>query len=94
MSRTLHVCDGGELDLRIYPNPSIRNDLQYVLPGSMDGLLYKNYRPKVWRRNTLRDTKMVKVSSRRPLTSRDIVGHREVVGAVRNQKLFYEMFVK
>jgi hypothetical protein len=93
-SRTLYVCDGGEMDLRIYPNPSIRNDLQYVLPGNMDGLLYKNYRPKVWRRNTLRDTKMVKMSSRRPLTRRDIVGHREVVGAVRNQKLFYEMFVK
>jgi hypothetical protein len=82
------------MNLRLYPNPSIRNDLQYVLPGNMDGLLYKNYRPKVWRRNRLQDTKMVKVLSKRPLTQRDIVGHREVSDAVRNQKMFFEMFVR
>jgi hypothetical protein len=70
--------------------------MAYTLPGQMDGLLYKNYRPKLWRRNRLDDTKMVSLSNhtQRHLTKKDIVGHGEVHDAVRNQQMFYKMFVE
>jgi hypothetical protein len=93
-ARVLEVCDGGEIDLRLYPNPSIRNDLQFTLPGQMDGLLYKNYRPKLWRCNRIDDTKLMRITAGRPLTSRGIVGHLEVKEAVQHQNMFYQMFVK
>jgi hypothetical protein len=93
-ARSFPVCDGGTIDLRIYPNPSIRNDLQYTLPGNMDGLLFKNYRPKLWRRNRLDDCDLVKSKQiRRPLTHRGIVGHGEVNDCVNHQDLFFQMFV-
>jgi hypothetical protein len=93
-ARLLDVCDGGNIDLRLYPNPSIRNDIQFTLPGQMDGLLYKNYRPKLWRCNKISDTKTIKITSGRPLTSRGIVGHLECKEAVQHQNMFYQMFVK
>jgi hypothetical protein len=93
-ARKFTVCDGGEIDLRLYPNPSIRNDLQFTLPGQMDGLLYKNYRPKLWRCNRIDDTKLMRITAGRPLTSRGIVGHLEVKEAVQHQNMFYQMFVK
>jgi hypothetical protein len=96
VARDFEVCDGGQVDLRIYPNPSIRNDLAFVLPlEGTDGLLYKNYRPKLWRRNLLKDIKTVKFGKRRrKLTQRDILGHGEVVDTIRHQNLFYNLFQK
>ena len=100
VGRTLQLGPGVQLELRKYENPQI--DTQVLLhmtrhvPADTDGLLYRNYRPKLFRLNSLVDTtpRTRHLSISRPLQCRSIVGRTENRDSVLHPRLFASLMAR
>ena len=100
-SRTLWFDNCNKIEVRIYDNKQILNALVWTLPsyspGFVDGLLYKNYRPKIFdssgkhKKNPFIPVP-TKTGGHRILTTKSIVGHREESASVLQPTLFNKMF--
>lgn len=98
VSRTLVLpARVGFLEIRIYSNPQITNALVWTIPTRCEGiggLLYQNYRPKIFESSTKwLDVPYFEPTGKRLLQSRSIVHHGEVPESVTCPRLFTRMFV-
>jgi hypothetical protein len=96
-SRSLRF-GGNSVEVRIYDNKQILNALVWTLPsyspGIIDGLLYKNYRPKLFETSgKFKNTPFIPLPvTGRLLINKSIVGHKEIASSVMKPDLFTAMF--
>ena len=92
--RPLKLSNHITIYIRSYTNPQVQNGIALACPPSLDldGLLVRNYRPKLFMLNTMDDIKPVKIVSKRPLTKASIVKQGEIRDSILHMSLFNKMF--
>ena len=96
-SRVLDIAGVAHVEIRIFDNKQIMNGLVWSIPrrtdGNVDGLLYRNYRPKffVCNQKTVGFIRLPK-HTHRLLVRRSIVGHGEVTESVLDPLYFKRLY--
>ena len=90
LSRSLRLSDSMRLEVRFYANAQVQNELRLVARGPVrgDGLLLRNYRPKLFRLNQLQDTSVLRRRRGRMRTQKCPVAQ----GEHRDSVLFPQYF--
>ena len=95
-SRVLHIGQVARIEVRIYDNPQIMNSFTWYVPeqsdGFVDGLVYRNYTPKLYASGgKSHDVPFIR-RNKTVLSRKGIVNRKEVAESVTHARLFNYMF--
>ena len=96
VSRVLRIGRVARIEVRLYDNPQILNSFTWHVPaqsdGFVDGLVYRNYTPKLYASGGKhRDVPFIH-RSKTTLRRKGIVNHDEIPESVTHAHVFNHMF--